>query len=183
MTVRATAAVARHYLTAGDRVTLFDLGHLIGPVRAGTGPRQLRVLTNALARAGREDGAMRLPRRLRSVRSGTLVVVCSPLLHKEAIAQIGVLISLGADVVVVDTLPPSIGDTTPLRGRAVRQEGISSDRFWPEAWAMRRLLRNTTVRELREAGVPVTAWEGPSSLAPVLLSLSRARSAPRRRRS
>lgn len=183
MTVRATAAVARHYLTAGDRVTLFDLGHLIGPVPAGTGPRQLRVLTSALARAGRDDGAMLLPRRLRSVRSGTLVVVCSPLLHKEAIAQIGVLISLGADVVVVDTLPPSIGDTTPLRGRAVRQEGISSDRFWPEAWAMRRLLRNTTVRELREAGVPVTTWEGPSSLAPVLLSLSRARSAPRRRRS
>lgn len=183
MTVRATAAVARHYLTAGDRVSLYDLGHLIGPVPAGTGPRQLRVLTDALARAGREDTTMRLPRRLRSVRSGTLVVVCSPLLHKEAVAQIGVLVAHGADVIVVDTLPPSIGDVSPLRGKPLRQDGIASERFWPEAWAMRRLLRRTTVRELRESGVPVTAWEGPASLAPVLLSLSAARSAPRMRRS
>ncbi|WP_262425798.1 DUF58 domain-containing protein [Brachybacterium sp. Z12] len=132
MTVRATAAVARHYLTAGDRVSLFDLGHLIGPVPAGTGPRQLRVLTNALARAGRDDSAMRLPRRLRTVRSGTLVVVCSPLLHKEAIAQIGVLVSHGADVIVVDTLPPSIGDISPLRGsrcgRTARPRTVSGRR-------------------------------------------------------
>ena len=49
--------------------------------------------------------------------------------------------------------------------------------------ALRRLLRESTVRELREAGVPVTAWEGPASLAPVLLSLSSARGAPRRRRT
>ena len=86
-------------------------------------------------------------------------------------------------MIVVDTLPPSIGDVSPLRGKPLRQDGIASERFWPEAWAMRRLLRRTTVRELRESGVPVTAWEGPASLAPVLLSLSAARSAPRMRRS
>ena len=68
-------------------------------------------------------------------------------------------------------------------GRPLRVDGQVSDRFWPEAWAMRRMQRERTVRELREAGVPVTAWEGPSSLAPVLLSLSVARTAPRRRRS
>ena len=45
------------------------------------------------------------------------------------------------------------------------------------------MLRERTVRELREAGVPVTAWEGASSLAPVLLSLAAAGSAPRLRRS
>src|SRR5699024_5423784 len=50
MTIRATPAVARHYLAAGDRVSLFDIGYLIGPVRAGAGPRQLRVLTDALSR-------------------------------------------------------------------------------------------------------------------------------------
>src|SRR5699024_11711622 len=38
LTIRATTAVARHYLTAGVRVSLFDIGHLIGPVPAGTGP-------------------------------------------------------------------------------------------------------------------------------------------------
>src|SRR5699024_2692835 len=147
LSVRATAAVARHYLGAGDRVSLFDIGHLIGPVRAGTGPRQLR-------RA----------RRLRSVRPGTLPVVCSPLLSKDAIAQIGVLVAHGADVIVVDTLPPSIGDISALTGRAPRMDGRVSDRFWPEAWALRRLQRERTVRELRESGVPVTAWEGPASL-------------------
>lgn len=183
MTVRATAAISRHYLAAGDRVAVFDIGHLIGPVRAGTGPRQLRVLTDALARAGRDDGTMRPPRRLRNVRPGTLVVVCSPLLSKDAIEQIGVLVAHGADVIAVDTLPPTIGDTSVLTGKPLRIDGTTSDRFWPEAWALRRLLRQQTLRELREAGVPVTAWEGPSSLAPVLLSLTAARTAPRRRRA
>lgn len=183
MTIRATSAIARHYLTAGDRVSLFDIGHLIGPVPAGSGPRQLRVLTTALSRASRDAGALRPSRRLRTVRSGTLTVVCTPLLSRDTIAQIGVLVSHGADVIVVDTLPPSIGDTSVLQGKPLRIEGKISDRFWPEAWAMRRLLREKTVRELREAGVPVTAWEGPSSLAPVLLSLSAARTAPRMRRS
>ncbi|ATG52737.1 DUF58 domain-containing protein [Brachybacterium vulturis] len=183
MTIRATAAIARHYLTAGDRVSVFDIGHLIGPVPPGSGPRQLRVLTAALSRAGRDDSALRPVRRLRSVRPGTLAVVCTPLLSRDAIAQIGVLVAHGADVIVVDTLPPSIGDVSVLRGRPLPVDGKVSPRFWPEAWAMRRLLRERTVRELREAGVPITVWEGPSSLAPVLLSLSAARSAPRRRRS
>lgn len=183
MTIRATSAIARHYLAAGDRVSVFDIGHLIGPVPAGSGPRQLRVLTTALSRASRDAGALRPARRLRSVRSGTLTVVCTPLLSRDTIAQIGVLVSHGADVIVVDTLPPSIGDTSVLNGKPLRIDGKVSDRFWPEAWAMRRLLREKTVRELREAGVPVTAWEGPSSLAPVLLSLSAARTAPRMRRS
>src|SRR5699024_8612045 len=146
-------------------------------------PRQLRVLTDALSRAARDDGTLRPARRLRSVRPGTLTVVCSPLLSKDAIAQIGVLVAHGADVIVVDTLPPSIGDISALTGRAPRMDGRVSDRFWPEAWALRRLQRERTVRELREAGVPVTAWEGPASLAPVLLSHSAARTAPRRRRS
>src|SRR5690606_41073591 len=57
------------------------------------------------------------------------------------------------------SLPPSIGDTSVLHGKPLRIDGKVSDRFWPEAWAMRRLLRDKTVRELREAGVPVTAWE------------------------
>ena len=183
MTIRATTAIARHHLGVGDRVELFDLGHLIGPVPAGTGPRQLRVLTDALARATRDEGQHRRSRRLRSVRSGTLTVVCSPLLTEETITQIGRLVALGAEVIVVDTLPPSVGDVSVLDGAPPRVDGGYSDRFWPEAWALRRLLRERTVRELREAGVPVTPWEGPSSLGPVLMSLAAAQSAPRMRRS
>lgn len=183
MTIRATTAIARHYLTLGDRVALTDLGHLIGPVPVGSGPRQLRVLTSALAQAGRADGLLRRVNRIRSVRPGTLVVVCSPLLGEEVIAQIGRLVAFGGDVIVVDTLPPSIGEVGVLRGRPVQAEGVDPLRCWPEAWALRRLLRQGTIAELRQAGVPVTAWEGPSSLAPILTSLSAARTAPRRRRS
>lgn len=183
MTIRATTAVARHYLSVGDRVGIVDIGHLIGPVPPGSGPRQLRVLTDALSRAARDEGRARPIPRLPSVRTGTLTVVCSPLLRSEVIDRIGELVAHGADVVVVDALPPSVGDTSVLQGRPLRIEGRVSDRFWPEAWALRRLQRESTVRELREAGVPVTAWEGPASLAPVLLSLSAARRAPRRRRA
>ena len=183
MTVRATAAIARHYLGAGDRVALFDMGHLIGPVRPGTGGRQLRVIVDALSRAARDDGALHALRRLRSVRPGTLVVVCTPLLSDQVVEQIGVLVAHGGDVVVVDTLPPSVGDVATLPARPRRRDGASAERFWPEAWVLRRMLRERTVRELREAGVPVTAWEGASSLAPVLLSLAAAGSAPRLRRS
>lgn len=183
MTIRATTAVARHYLGVGDRVALLDIGRLIGAVPPGSGPRQLRVLTDALSRAARDPGALRPLPRLPAVRTGTLTVVCSPLLRPEVITRIGELVAQGADVIVVDTLPPSVGDTSVLRGRPLRLDGRVSERFWPEAWALRRLERERTVRELREAGVPVTAWEGPASLAPVLLSLSAARGAPRRRRS
>lgn len=183
VTVRASAAVARHYLAAGDRVALHDLGHLIGPVRAGTGARQLRVLTDALSRARRESGLTRAVR-LRAVRTGTLTVVFSPLLSDQVIAQIGDLVAQGADVIVVDTLPASVGDAATLHGRPERRaDGRASDRFWSEAWVMRRLLRERTVRELRERGVPVTAWEGPASLAPIVLSLTAAGAAPRIRRS
>ncbi|EWS81876.1 hypothetical protein BF93_13660 [Brachybacterium phenoliresistens] len=183
VTVRASAAVARHYLAAGDRVALHDLGHLIGPVRAGTGPRQLRVLTDALSRATREIGSGRAVR-LRTVRTGTLTVVFSPLLSEPVIAQVGDLVAQGADVIVVDPLPLSVGDASALHGRPERRpDGRASDRFWAEAWVMRRLLREQIVRELRERGVPVTAWEGPASLAPVVLSLMAAGSAPRIRRS
>ncbi|MFC0675254.1 DUF58 domain-containing protein [Brachybacterium hainanense] len=183
VTVRASAAVARHYLTAGDRVALHDLGRLIGPVRPGTGARHLRVLTDALARAARDTGTGRaVP--LRSVRSGTLTVVFTPLLHDQVVAQIGDLVAQGADVIVVDTLPLGVGDASALHGRPERRpDGRASDRFWTEAWVMRRLLRERTVRELRERGVPVTAWEGPASLAPIVLSLMAAGSAPRIRRS
>lgn len=183
MTIRATGAIARHYVTLGDRVGVFDIGHLIGPVPAGTGPRQLRILTDALSRAQRTDGRARPARRLRRIRPGTLTVFCSPLLSDVALEQIGVLRAHGAHVIVVDTLPPSVGDTAMLRGKPLRIEGHTSPRFWAEAWALLRLLRRKTIRELQEAGVPVTAWQGPSSLAPVLLSLSQARSAPRMRRS
>lgn len=184
LTIRATTAVARHYLSIGDRVALHDLGYLIGPVRPGTGPRQLRVLVDVLSRAKRgSTGRTTTARRLRSVRTGTLVVVCSPLLAPAAIDQVSTLLALGGDVVVIDTLPPSLGSPEHCARSARSHEPPRARRFWAEAWALRRLQRERVLRELREAGVPVTRWDGPGSLAPVLLSLAQLRSAPRMRRS
>ncbi len=185
LTIRATTAIARHYLSVGDRVAVHDLGHLIGPVRPGTGPRQMRVLIDVLSRADRSVADNRPMRRVATVRSGTLAVVCSPLLTDQAVGQIGSLRSLGADVVVIDTLPPSLGALEDLERarRAQRGRDRRAAEYWAEAWTIRRLQRERTLRELREAGVPVTAWEGPVSLAPVLLSLARMGSAPRMRRA
>ena len=61
--------------------------------------------------------------------------------------------------------------------------GGEQDSVWTEAWAIRRMLRERTVRELRERGVPVTPWEGPASLTAVLLALRRSAAAPTMRRS
>ena len=95
----ATTAIARHHLTAGDRVAVFDLGHLIGPVPAGSGPRQLRVLTAALSRAGRDGGAHRPVRRLRTVRPGTPVIgnghTVSPQLSRQIGEALGLLYANG----------------------------------------------------------------------------------------
>lgn len=181
LTVRAIAAVSRHYLGIGDRVSLHDLGNRIGTVRGGTGPRQLRMLIETLARARRTNVTATRVHQVGALRGSTLVVVCSPLLDDRVVAAIGGLRARGADVIVVDTLPPSVGDASLPRVPGARRG--DPQRFWSEAWVLRRLLRETTVRSLREQGVPVTPWEGPGSLAPVLLSLSRAASAPRMRRS
>ena len=184
MTVRATAAIARHYLAAGDRVGVHDLGPLIGPVRPGTGPRQVRVLEDVLARAERDPSRARPVQRMPQIRAGTLTAVCSPLLSPRTLEQIGALVVLGADVVVVDTLPPSLGCGASLAAAEDNVgRGRRGGRAWAEAWVLRRAQREQTIRELRASGVPVSPWEGPGSLAPVLNALARARTAPRRRRS
>lgn len=183
LTVRATTAVARHYLSLGDRVGIHDLGGTIRPVRYGSGPRHLRVILDVLSRADRDRSVPISQRPLRGVRAGTLTVVCSPLLNDSVISQISQMLAIGADVIVVDTLPPSVGSVEHLTARDTSRAARRAERFWPEAWALRRLLREEVVQELREAGVPITPWEGPSSLAPVLLSLTRMRQAPRMRRA
>lgn len=182
MTIRATAAVARHYLAAGDRVAVHDAGTLIGDVPTGSGARQVRRIITALSRARRGAEVLTRARPLRGLRSSTLVVVCTPLLGTPVIGLIGDALSQGADVIVVDTLPPELGDVQALRPRG-RRDGGRQDRYWEEAWVLRRLIRDSVVRDLRERGVPVTAWTGPGSLTAVLMAMAAAGTAPRMRRA
>ena len=47
------------------------------------------------------------------------------------------------------------------------------------AWRIRRLERDTELRELERRGVPVVAWHGPGSLDRILRDLGRRSGAPR----
>lgn len=174
-TVRAVAAISRHYVGFGDRVAVHDLGRRIGHVRAGSGPRQARAVLNVLSRANRRVPDWDVLRPVTRITAGTLVFFCSPLLEREAQDEVVRLRRLGAEVIAVDTLPEEIG----------RFEDIASFRresFLGEAWMLRRMERDVAIARLRSLGIPVTPWRGTGSLASVLLAMEAAHSAPRRLR-
>lgn len=174
LTVRAIAAISRHYVSFGDRVGLHDLGTRIGQIRPGTGPRQARVVLGALARARREGETWSSLQRVPPVAGGTLVFFCSPLLEQGAIDELVRLRRLGAEVIGVDTLPDGVGGFSDV-------DSFRAGSFLGEAWLLRRLDRDRVVARLRERGIPVVAWRGPTSLASILLNMEAARSAPRGR--
>ncbi|WP_130866618.1 DUF58 domain-containing protein [Acidipropionibacterium timonense] len=176
LAVRATSAISRHYLAAGDRVGLHDLGRRTRAVPSGTGPRQRRIISEALARTRRDDRPISMIDPAPPVRPGTLVFVCTTLLDEDVVAQVVHLARAGAQVVVIDTLPAVVGDLAHLPSRRVDSR---SRRPVPEAWVLRRLQREPVVAGLERMGVPVVAWAGPASLAAVLERLERARRAPR----
>lgn len=172
-TVRAIAAISRHYVGFGDRVAVHDLGRRIGHVRAGSGPRQARVVLNVLARAHRDSSKFQPMRRVPTVASGTLVFFCSPLLDREAQDELVRLRRLGAEIVGVDTLPDGVGQFKDI-------SSFRKESFLGEAWMVRRMERDDAVERLRALGIPVTPWRGTGSLGSVLLAMEAARSAPRR---
>lgn len=173
LTVRAVAAISRHYVEFGDRVAVHDLGRRIGGVRSGSGPRQAKSILTALARADRtaepyQDGPGRGP----SVLGGTLIFFCSPLLDLQVLDHLVRLRRLGGEVVAVDTMPEALGVHGGV-GEYRAATGLG------EGWVLRRLERDERLLRLRGLGIPVTPWRGPGSLASVLLSMEAARSLPR----
>lgn len=163
LAVRATTAIVQQYAGFGDRIGLHDLGGRIGSLPFGTGPRQVGLVLDLLARADTSPRPRGTLRPVPPPRPGTLVFFCSPLLDDRVLGELGRLHRLGAEVVAVDTLP----------------EDSPGDSNLPEAWALRRLERNHVLRRLEAVGIPVAPWRGPASLAGVLLALEHARSAPR----
>lgn len=175
LTVRAVAAISRHYVEFGDRVAVHDLGRRIGSVRAGSGPRQAKAILTALARADRtaepyQDGPGRGP----TVLGGTLIFFCSPLLDRQVLDQLVRLRRMGGEVVAIDTMPEALG-------RAAQIPGYRAATGLGEGWSLRRLERDDLLMRLRDLGIPVTPWRGPASLATVLQSMEAARSLPRSR--
>ncbi len=166
--VRAAGAVADHYLHRGDRVGLRVLGttrHSV--VGTGAGKRHHRRILDTLAHV--TPGAVRSvdSRRLQfGTSAGTTVIVFSPMLSDEAVNATLTLARRGLSVVVVDTVPEDVnpGDDD-LRLRL--------------AWRLRLVERESLLRRVQSAGMPVVTWRGPGTLDEVLRKLGRRAAQPR----
>ncbi|MEV4820361.1 DUF58 domain-containing protein [Micromonospora sp. NPDC049274] len=168
-TVRATAAIAEHYLHRGDRVSLLEYGPGARRLRAAAGRRQyltvLEWLLDVRADASQHEPYDQVfgPQQLSS---DALVVVLTPLLDERSAQMLARLARGGRFVVAVDTLPANL---TPPK-----------DRGWAEvAYRLWRLDRETMIGQLREHGVPVVRWAGAGSLDQVLRDVARLATAPR----
>ena len=170
-TVRASAAIAEHYLKRGDRVSLLEYGASGRRLRPATGRRQyLTVLEWLLdVRANTADespydhafGA-------HHVSPDALVVVLTPLVDPRSADMLARLTQSGRYTVAVDTLPA--GAAPPERSQ-----------WTPLATRLWRIERENVLGRLREHGVPVVTWAGAGSLDLVLRDVARLASAPRGR--
>jgi uncharacterized protein (DUF58 family) len=166
VTVRAAGAVAEHYLRHGDRVGLCVFGPGVLRMPPAAGHAHLRKVLYRLAdtKVGNRDSTSVTLLRLR-LNADTMVVMLSACVSQLALRQAATLAARGLSVIVVDTLPERIG-------------GID-DPALTVAWRIRRLERDTELRELTRRGVPVVSWHGPGSLDVVLRDLGRRSGAPR----
>jgi uncharacterized protein (DUF58 family) len=165
VTVRAAAGIVEHYLAAGDRVGVQVLERrrvLTLPTHSGALHRRRALLL--LAQTGQTAGP--LTRRLTwsgpphlalGARSGSLVVLVSPLLSRHVLTQAVTLSRHRTTVVVVDTLPKDV--VLPELGRPWSRE---------LAWRLRLVEHDDTSRALSAAGLPVIGWHGSGSLDAVL---------------
>lgn len=167
LTVRATAAVAEHFLRTDERVGLRVIGGSgVARVPAGSGRSHLRRVLHHLAamRYGMPDRDPSLARL--HVPAGALVVMLSPLASSAALVQAVTLARRGLSVLVVDTLPVDL-------------RGAFADRYLEIAWRIRVLERESELHHITDAGVPVVPWRGPGSLDQVLRDVGRRSAAPR----
>jgi uncharacterized protein (DUF58 family) len=170
-TVRASAAIAEHYLKRGDRVSLLEYGAGGRRLRAATGRRQYLTVLEWLLDV-HADAADEAPHEqafgAHHVSPDALVVVLTPLVDPRSADMLARLTQSGRYTVAVDTLPaglapPQRSPWTPL-----------ATRLW-------RIERENVLGRLREHGVPVVEWAGAGSLDLVLRDVARLASAPRGR--
>ncbi|WP_030486750.1 DUF58 domain-containing protein [Micromonospora chokoriensis] len=168
-TVRATAAIAEHYLHRGDRVSLLEYGPAARRLRPAAGRRQyltvLEWLLDVRVHASAHEPYDQVfgPQLLSS---DALVVVLTPLLDERSAQMLARLARGGRFVVAVDTLPTDLASP--------------KDQGWAEvAYRLWRLDREIMIGQLREHGVPVVRWAGAGSLDQVLRDVARLATAPR----
>lgn len=173
--VRAAAAIAEHYLRHGDRVRLIDTGAAAGGARAGTGRGHLRRILDVLVHADRtnrqHDGQQWATNH--PIRSGSLVLVLSPLLEHAMLGHIVTLVHSGCTVIAVDTLPADVADVLDVEHQDAHT--------WMLAWRIRLLERRTELDRLGDHGVPTVRWRGAGTLDEVLRNAAMMSAAPRMR--
>ena len=165
--VRASAAVAEHYLIRGDRVGLRVLGGTgRNAVHTAAGRRHLRRVLDTLARVVPGENRDLDPGRMHfDVPAGSIVLVFSPMLSQAPILATTTLAARGLDVVVVDCLPEHV-------------DLDEDDERLALAWRMRLLEREALLARVRRRGIPVVAWRGPGTLDEVLRRLGRRSTRP-----
>jgi uncharacterized protein (DUF58 family) len=165
--VRASAAVAEHYLIRGDRVGLRVLGGTgRNAVHTAAGRRHLRRVLDTLARVVPGENRDLDPARMRfDAPAGSIVLVFSPMLSQVPVLATTTLAARGLDVVVVDCLPEEV------------DLGEDDERL-ALAWRMRLIEREALLARVRRTGIPVVAWRGPGTLDEVLRRLGRRASRP-----
>jgi uncharacterized protein (DUF58 family) len=168
--VHAAAAIAEHYLRAGDRVGILDDGQTMRTVLPAAGRSHLDRIVDALLDVDTTLGRLREPvhvaRLLARAAPRAMVILITPLLE-QARPELAVEIArAGHPVLVIDSLGEHVPAGPP---------GSSADL----AWRLQRLQHDFDIDRLADAGVPVVAWHGAGSLNTVLLKLSRVSAAPR----
>lgn len=170
--VRAAGAIAEHYATRGERVSLRTFG---GPVThsvpPGTGRGQLRRTLDTLAdvRPAADGRPLARAGRAASWRhvstTGQMTVMLSPLVAPDALDLAMSLGRQGLAVVVIDTLPDHVV--------------VHDDELTSLAWRIRLLERRRELRMVTAAGIPVVRWQGPGSLDQVIRDIARRTTGPR----
>jgi uncharacterized protein (DUF58 family) len=169
--VRAAGAIAEHYATRGERVSLRTFGGVVSDsVAPGTGRGQLRRTLDTLARVrpttGRRPFAAAQVAQWRHVSTtGQMTVMLSPMIAPDALDMAVSLARQGQSVVVIDTLPELVV--------------VDDDELTSLAWRIRVLERRRELRRLAASGVPVVAWAGPGSLDQVIRDIARRTTGPR----
>ncbi|MBB5870373.1 uncharacterized protein (DUF58 family) [Allocatelliglobosispora scoriae] len=165
ITVRAAAAIAEHYLTLGDRVSMVEFGSGLRRLRAASGRRQYLTILEWLLDVKPSRISLVTPEQQLStaISSNALVVVLTPLVDARSAGMLATLARGGRSVVAVDTLPL---DFSIAAGNASNPWSAASYRLW-------LLERANVVGQLREHGVPVVPWAGANSLDLVLRDVAR----------
>lgn len=175
--VHAAAALAEHYLHAGDRVGVLDDGQTMRSVSPATGRLHLDRIVDALIDVDTTPGRRREPvdvaRILGRAAPRAMVILITPLLELARPELAVEIARRGHPVLVIDTLD------VDRMGERVVADGVGS--VADLAWRLQRLQHDHDIDRLADAGVPVVAWRGSGSLSQVLAGLTRAAAAPRAR--